>query len=152
MSGIRWNNMPLSFPCYQAASVKNIMLVWQIKLFRPNMEGYIFSYRQLTTNQYSNTKESRKQQKNISTLQCTELLQNTWNSLPSFIRCACVLSGLPGGACAFARVPAKECWNREQKAKGPTGGAAESQPGGEKGTGGHSPGAPGAAVSDVERR
>lgn len=145
LSGIRWNTMPLSSPYYEAASVKKIMQVWQIKQFRLYMEGCIFSYGYFTVSwQPINAKKTKKI---ISTL-----LQNTWNSLPSFIRRACVLSGLPGGACAFARVPAEECWNREQAAKGPTGGAAESQLGGEKGTGGHSPGAPGAAVSDVERR
>lgn len=67
-----------------------------------------------------------------------------------FIQCGCALSGLPGGACALAWVPAEERWNREQEAEGPTGGAAESQPPGKEGTGGHSAGASGAAVSDVE--
>lgn len=61
-----------------------------------------------------------------------------------------MLSGLPGGACALARVPAEERRDGEQEAEGPTGGTAESQPTGEEGAGGHSPGASGAAVSDVE--
>ena len=64
-----------------------------------------------------------------------------------FAQCGCALSGLPGGARAPAWVPAEEHRNREQEAKGPTGGAAEPQHTGEEGAGGHSPGAPGAAVS-----
>lgn len=60
--------------------------------------------------------------------------------------------GLPGGACASTRVPTEERWDREQEVKGPTGGAAEPQPGREKGAGGHSPGTPGAAVSDADRK
>lgn len=64
----------------------------------------------------------------------------------------CPSLGLPGGACASARVPAEELWDREQEVKGPTGGAAESKPRREKRAGGHCPRTPGAAVSNADRK
>lgn len=69
----------------------------------------------------------------------------------SLNQCGCALSGLPGGACAPARVPAEEHRNGEQEAEGPAGGATEPQPAGEEGAGGRRPGASGATVSDVDR-
>lgn len=59
-----------------------------------------------------------------------------------------MLSGLPGGARASARVTAEEHGDGEQEAKGPAGGAADAEPAGKKGTGGHSLGASGATVSE----
>lgn len=61
------------------------------------------------------------------------------------------LTGLLGGACASARVPAEEHGNREQEAEDPAGRASGPQPTGEEGTGVRSSGASGAAVSKAIR-